>query len=161
MTRIVLVVPTAPGSGLTTTCLGLVSALQQHGVSVGFHKPLAQPRAGGGEDRSTALIRLTSALHPADPIPTEEVERRLSENALESLMEQVIAAAESVVADHDVVVVEGLATGPGLSYAGRMNVALAKAFDADVLLVGTLGDNSVERLAEVMAITAQTYRASE
>jgi phosphate acetyltransferase len=162
MTRIVLVVPTAQGSGLTSTCLGLVSALQQHGVNVGFHKPLAQPRSGGGDDdRSTALIRLTSALHPSDPIPTEQVERRLSENALESLMEQAIAAAEPVIAGHDVVVVEGLSTGPDLSYAGRMNVALAKAFDADVLLVGTLGDDSVEHLADTMMITAQTYRASE
>ena len=71
MTRIVLVVPTGHGVGLTTTCLGLVNALQQRGVDVGFFKPLGQPRASGaGPDRSTALIRLTSVAAPAraDPV---------------------------------------------------------------------------------------------
>ncbi len=161
MTRIILVVPTAQGSGLTSTCLGLVGALQRHGVDVGFCKPLSQPGSPGGVDRSTALIRLTSTLVPPDPIPVGVVEHLLSENAMQTLLERVIAAAEPVIAGHDVLIVEGLATGPELSYAGRMNVALAKAFDADVLLVGTANGTPTERLAESVAITAQTYRASE
>jgi phosphate acetyltransferase len=71
-----------------------------------------------------------------------------------------------VIAGHDVVIIEGLATGPDLTYASRMNVALAKAFDADVLLVGSVDDAAaddpaIEHLAETMAITAQTYRANE
>jgi phosphate acetyltransferase len=162
MTRTILVAPTAHGSGLTSTCLGLVGALQRQGVDVGFCKPLAQPSSQGAKsDRSTALIRLTSMLSPPDPIPVSQVERLLSENATESLLEQVIAAAEPVLAAHDVVIVEGLVAGPGLVYAGRMNVALAKAFDADVVLVGAENGDPIERLAETMAITAQTYRASE
>ena len=161
MTRTILVAPTAHGSGLTSTCLGLVGALQRQGIDVGFCKPLAQPGSPGDQDRSTALIRLTSALDPPEPISVARMEHLLSENALESLLEQVIAAAEPVITKHDVVVVEGLAAGPGLNYAGRMNVALAKAFDADVLLVGTVNGAAIERLAENMAITAQTYRASE
>jgi phosphate acetyltransferase len=162
MTRTILVTPTAHGSGLTSTCLGLVGALQRQGIDVGFLKPLAQPRSPSeDDDRSTALIRLTSSLNPPEPIPVARVEHLLSENALQSLLEQVIAAAEPVIARHDVVIVEGLAAGPGLNYAGRMNVALAKAFDADVLLVGTANGAPFERLAETMAITAQTFRASE
>jgi phosphate acetyltransferase len=61
--------------GLTATCLGLVGALQERGVDVGFFKPLAR---GTGSDRSTALIRLTSTLRPPEPIPAGVVERRLS-----------------------------------------------------------------------------------
>lgn len=162
MTRTILVVPTGHGSGLTSTCLGLVSALQQRGVNVGFYKPLEQPRSGVfGADRSSALIRLTSTLRPPEPIPAAQVARLLSENALVSLMEQAIAAATAVIAAHDVVIVEGLVAGPDLIYSSRMNVALAKAFDADVVLVGTTDDNPIEHLAEAMAITAQTYRANE
>ena len=64
MTRTLLVAPTGHGVGLTATCLGLVHALERQGVSVGFYKPLAQPRArGADQDRSTALVRLT--LDPA------------------------------------------------------------------------------------------------
>jgi phosphate acetyltransferase len=162
MTRTLLVVPTGHGVGLTATCLGLVNALRQRGVQVGFSKPLAQPQAGRtGADRSSALITLTAGLHPPEPIPAEKVERRLSENALDALMEQAVAAAEPVIAEHDVVIVEGLVPGRGLVYASRVNVALAKAFDADVLLVGAASGEPVEHLAESMAITAQTYQASE
>ncbi len=162
MTRTVLVAPTSHGVGLTATCLGLVHALQERGVNVGFYKPLGQPRAlGTGTDRSTALIRLTSSLRPPDPIPPARVERALSENAQEVLMEQVVAAAEPVIARHDVVVVEGLVPGAGLAYAGRANVALAKALDADVLLVGAPGHGDVAHLAETMAIAAGTFRVGE
>jgi phosphate acetyltransferase len=140
-----------------------VNALQQRGVDVGFYKPLGQPRArGAGPDRSTALIRLTSILRPSEPIAPEQVERRLSEGALETLMEEVVAAAEPVVARHDVVIVEGLVPGSGLVYAGRVNLALAEALDADVLLVGALTDSdNPAHLAEIMEIASRTYQAGE
>jgi phosphate acetyltransferase len=161
VTRTLLVVPTGHGVGLTGTCLGLVHALQQHGVDVGFFKPLAQPKVRGTLDRSTALVRLTSTLRPPEPIPPDEVERRLGENALETLMEDVVAASEPVVSAHDVVVVEGLVPGSGHVYSSRVNLALAKALDADVLLVGAPTDEDPDHLAETMAIAARTYRAGE
>jgi phosphate acetyltransferase len=163
VTRTLLVVPTGHGVGLTATCLGLVNALQQRGVNVGFYKPLGQPRVHGtGPDRSTALIALTSALRPPDPISSEQVEHRLSEDALDQLMEEVVTAAEPLTAAHDVLVVEGLVPGSGLVYASRANLALAKALDADVLLVGAPGsDQDAQRLAETMAIAARTYQVGE
>ena len=47
MGRTLLVVPTGPSVGLTSTCLGLLRALDRRGVSVGFVKPLAQPHPHG------------------------------------------------------------------------------------------------------------------
>ncbi len=162
MTRTLLVVPTGHGVGLTASCLGLVHALQRSGVNVGFCKPLAQPRVRGtGEDRSTALITLISGLRPPEPIPAGQVEHRLSKNALDALMEQAIAAVEPVIAERDVVILEGLVPGTGLVYASRVNLALAKAFDADVLLVAAASGDPAEQLAEGMAIAARTYQAGE
>ncbi len=162
MTRTLLVAPTGHGVGLTATCLGLVHALERQGVSVGFYKPLAQPRArGADQDRSTALVRLTSTLRPPEPISATRVEQALSRNELDSLLEDVVAAAEPLVAEHDVVVVEGLVPGSGLVYAGRTNVALAKALDADVLLVGAPDGQDLAHLAETMEITARTYQGGE
>lgn len=162
MTRTLLVVPTGHGVGLTASCLGLVNALQRQGVDVGFGKPLAQPRLHGlGADRSTALVTLTSGLRPPEPIPAGVVEHLLSENALDTLMEQAVTALEPVTAGHDVVILEGLVPATGLVYAGRLNLALAKAFDADVLLVGSVNGDPAEHLAESMTIAAQTYRAGE
>ncbi|MGZ5405963.1 MAG: phosphate acyltransferase, partial [Nocardioides sp.] len=163
MTRTLLVAPTGHGVGLTATCLGLVHALERLGVKVGFFKPLAQPRAGGAdEDRSTALVRLTSSLRPPEPISVPRVEKALSRDELDSLLEDVVAAAEPLIAENDVVVVEGLAPGSGMVYASRTNVALAKALDADVLLVGAPdGPADLEHLAETMEITARTYQGGE
>jgi phosphate acetyltransferase len=162
MTRTLLVAPTGHGVGLTATCLGLVHALERQGVSVGFYKPLAQPRArGADQDRSTALVRLTSTLRPPEPITATRVEQALSRNELDSLLEDVVAAAEPLVAEHDVVVVEGLVPGSGLVYAGRTNVALAQALDADVLLVGAPDGQDLAHLAETMEITARTYQGGE
>jgi phosphate acetyltransferase len=162
VTRTLLVAPTGHGVGLTATCLGLVHALERQGVSVGFYKPLAQPRArGADQDRSTALVRLTSHLRPPEPIAATRVEQALSRNGLDALLEDVVAAAEPLVAAHDVVVVEGLVPGSGLVYAGRTNVALAQALDADVLLVGAPDGQDLEHLAETMEITARTYQGGE
>ena len=163
MTRTVLVAPTGHGVGLTATCLGLVNALQQRGVNVGYYKPLSQPGAWPEDtDRSTALVRLTSSLRPPDPLAPERVESALSEDTLDTLMEEVVARGEPMIAAHDIVIVEGLVPGAGLVYAGRANIAVAKALDADVVLVGApTPHDSPAHLAETMAIAARTFRAGE
>ncbi|ABS02345.1 phosphate acetyltransferase [Kineococcus radiotolerans] len=166
MARVLLVVPTGHGAGLTSTCLGLVRALDARGVAVGFHKPLAQPTRATGPDRSVALVRLTTALDPSEPIPASRVVERLSRGDIDDLMEEVVAAAEGVLAAHDVVVVEGLAPSADQVFSGRVNQALATALDADVLLVGSAGVDGTdpgapERIAEDMAVTAGTYRTGE
>ncbi|MFD0484589.1 phosphate acetyltransferase [Kineococcus sp. GCM10028916] len=166
MARVLLVVPTGHGAGLTSTCLGLVRALDARGVAVGFHKPLAQPTRGSEADRSVALVRLTTTLDPSEPIPASRVVERLSRGDIDDLMEEVVAAAEKVLAAHDVVVVEGLAPSADQVFSGRVNQALATALDADVLLVGSAGPDGTdpgapERIAEDMAVTAGTYRTGE
>jgi phosphate acetyltransferase len=166
MARVLLVVPTGHGAGLTSTCLGLVRALDARGVAVGFHKPLAQSTRGAEPDRSVALVRLTTTLDPAEPIPASRVVESLSRGEVDDLMEEVVAAAEKVLAEHDVVVVEGLAPSADQVFSGRVNQALATALDADVLLVGSAGllgaePGAPERIAEDMAVTAGTYRTGE
>ncbi len=162
MTRTVLVAPTGHGVGLTSTCLGLVRALQQHGADVAFYKPLAQPGSASSQpDRSTALMRLTAGLAAPDPIPAAEVEARLSQSGLDELMQDVVATADPLCAAHDVVIAEGLVPAEGLVYSGRVNMALAKALDADVVLVGAPSGGSAAHLAESMAIAAQSYRSPE
>jgi phosphate acetyltransferase len=66
VTRIILVAPTGHRVGLTSTCIGLVTALDRAGVAVGFAKPIGQPRADGA-DHSAELVRLTSNIVPARP----------------------------------------------------------------------------------------------
>jgi phosphate acetyltransferase len=181
MTRTLLVVPTAAGGGLARTCLGLVRALDRRSVNVAFVKPVAQPRADGGPDRSIALTMATTALRPPDPLSTADLEQQLGSGGLDAVLEEIVAAWQPVHDRSDVVVVEGLSPGPAELYASGLNEALARAVDADVLLVaswpaagavsgedpadgaaelGSAGD-AVKYLAESFAITASGYWSGE
>jgi phosphate acetyltransferase len=174
MTRTLLVVPAAAGASLARTCLGLVRALDRQGVNVAFIKPVAQPRADGGPDRSIALAAATTALRPPDPLSTAHLEQQLGSGGLDAVLEKIVAAWQPVHDRSDVVVVEGLSAGPAKLYASGLNQALAKAVDADVVLVaswpaagvvsgadrteGAAGldpaGDAVKQLAESLAITA-------
>lgn len=183
MARTLLVVPTAAGVGLARTCLGVVRALDRRGVNVAFVKPVAQPRADGGPDRSTALVAATTALRPPEPLPATLLEQQLGAGGLDVVLETIVAAWQPAYDRSDVVVVEGLSPGPAKLYASGLNQALARALDADVLLVtswpvaGTgSGQDRADRtaetgldpiagivggLAETLAITASGYWSGE
>ncbi|MCU1678546.1 MAG: pta-2 [Frankiales bacterium] len=161
MPRTVLVVPTGHGVGLTSVCLGLVRALDRIEVPAGFLKPFAQPWHGTGPDRSTALVRLISDLDPPDPLPQSALDEALGLHRIDELMERVVAVASGELASRDVVIVEGLVPGPDQVYSQRVNLALAKALDADVLLVAAAGDWLAAEVAADAAIVAGTYRAGE
>jgi phosphate acetyltransferase len=183
MTRTLLLVPTGPHVGLTSACLGLLRALDERGVRVGFLKPLAQPRDDGSPEASTELVGKLTSIRPPDALPAPLVEERLAAGGVDAVLEEVIARWQPLREDHDVIVVEGLNPGPSQIYSSRLNQAMAKALDADVILVGTFsgaqaGRPSVdsptddasgslgftaelEHLREALAITAGTYASGE
>jgi phosphate acetyltransferase len=183
MARTLLVVPTAAGVGLARTCLGVVRALDRRGVNVAFVKPVAQPRADGGPDRSTALVAAITALRPPEPLPAALLEQQLGAGGLDVVLETIVAAWQPAYDRSDVVVVEALSPGPAKLYASGLNQALARALDADVLLVASWpvagtgsgkdrADGTAETgldpiagtvgsLAETLAITASGYWSGE
>jgi len=52
------------------------------------------------------------------------------------VLEKIVAVWEPVYERSDVVIVEGLSPGPAWLYASELNQALARALDADVVVVG-------------------------
>ena len=162
MARSLLVAPAAEGVGLARTCLGLLRALDRRGVKVAFVKPVAQPRADGGPDRSAARVTAIMALRPPEPLTTEELEQQLGEGGLEVVLEKIVAAWEPTYSTSDVVVVEGLSPGPSRLYASSLNQALARALDADVVLADSWpADADAAGLAEQLAIAASGYVSGE
>ena len=183
MVRSLLIVPTSAGVGLARTALGLVRALDRQGVNVAFVKPVAQPRADGSPDRSVGLVAAISSLRAPEPLSTAELEQLLAKRGLHAALEQIIAVLEPVHDRSDVVIVEALTPGPARLYAIEINQALARALDADVLLVtswpepdATSGEDRthrtsdpgldpiaavVENLAETLAIAASGYWSGE
>ena len=163
MARSLLVAPAAEDVGLARTCLGLLRALDRSGVHVDYVKPVAQPRADGTPDRSAALVAAVTTLRPPEPLGTAELERQLGEGGLNVILEKIVAAWAPIYNRSDVVVVEGLKAGPSRLYASALNQALARALDADVLLVGNWPPepDGVEGLAEQFAIAASGYASGD
>ena len=162
MAQSLLVVPAGEDARLARTCLGLLRALDRRGIKVAFVKPVAQPRADGGPDRSAALVAAISAVRPPEPLSTSELEQQLGEGGLDVVLEKIVAACEPVYAGSDVVVVEGLSSGPSKLYASSLNQALARALDADVMLVGLWpASGDADGLAEQFAIAARGYVSGE
>jgi phosphate acetyltransferase len=162
MARSLLVAPVADHAAMARTCLGLLRALDRRGVKVAYVKPVAQPRADGRPDQSSELVAAITALRPPEPVTTAQLEELLGEGELDVVLEKIVAAWKPVYGGSDVVVIQGLSSGPSRLYASSLNQALARALDADVVLAGSWpADGDTEELAEQFAIAASGYMAGE
>jgi phosphate acetyltransferase len=156
MSHRLLVVPTARRVGVTSACLGLLRALDRLGLSFAFYKPVARATP----DRSTALVRLNTPLSPPDPIPGEEAERLLGLGEEAELLERIVAEIERVGADRDVVVVEGLVPVDDVVYATALNVAIARAIDANLVFVAAPHEGAADdpvKLADNIDIASRAF----
>ncbi len=156
MARRILVAPTNHGAGVTSTCLGLVHALEGLRVSVGFIKPFAQAR-WVGEDESVELFRLTTSQRPPTPISVAHLEEMLAVDRVAPLMEEVVDMADDSLTSHRIVVLEGLAPGTEQVYSGRVNSELARSLDADVLLVASAARLDPQRLAHQVGVAHSNF----
>lgn len=155
MPHTLLVAPTGRQVGLTTSCLGLVRALDRQGVRVAFAKPIA----ARGDDRALALMKLGARLDPPAPIARAVAEEMLAAGDDQTLMEQVVALCARAAEGADVLVVQGMAPEPGIVYSTRVNALMLKALDAELVLVGSPRGETPADVANAVAIAARGYGA--
>lgn len=149
---------TGAGTGLTSICLGLVRALEQLGVRVAFSKPIAQQFGSDSEpERSTHLIEATLGLHPAKPIKLAHAQQQLALGQADRLMEEIIQLTQTSGEDADILIVEGLVPIADESYIAELNRNMAKALDADVILVAAKNKDSTAQLNERIKMTASLF----
>src|ERR1700759_2983789 len=154
--------PAGTGVGLTTVALGLVNALDRRGVRVAFFKPIAEGSEDASEpERSTHFIRLTTTLEPADPIPLSDAIKAISEHGMDQLMGSGIAAYDASTHSADVVVVEGLLPAGGDSYLGVVNNELVKTLNAQVILVASRADKTIDQLDDQIEYAANAFGGLE
>ncbi len=154
--------PAGTGVGLTTVALGLVNALDRRGVRVAFFKPIAQASEGdSGPERSTYFIRATTTLTPADPIPLATALKLISERDMDELMGRVIAAYDESTTSADVVVVEGLLPEGGDSYLGVVNNELVRTLNAQVILVASRADKTIDQIDDQIEYAANAFGGLE
>ncbi len=159
MTQALMIVPAGIGAGLTTAVLGLFHAMDRQGIKVHFFKPIGQPVAGDScADRTVALLQPACKQPIGQPIPIREAEHLVSDGRGDELLEEIVARYEqSRPADGEVVVIEGMVPTDNQPYATRINKEIAKALDAQVVLVAAPGADSTEAFEDHIDITARAY----
>lgn len=161
-TQALLLVPSAPAVGLTSVSLGLLRALERRGLRVGFLKPLRQPGDESAAERSTAFVKLTTALEPPEPLSFLAGQKLLGEGRRSELLQAIVGLYRQASHGNDVVVVEGLAATaehPGLD---TLNAQIAKALDASVILVAAVptaagGEADLEQLNSQIVAGAEPF----
>ncbi len=157
-THTLFLAPVGSGCGLTSLSLGLVRALDNHGIRVAFFKPIGQPaHRDAGAERSTHFIRATTALTPVTPLPLEEAERLIGTGHLEELLEWVVRSFHQSAANADVVVVEGLIPHADSSYISELNVHIARTLSAEVLLACSAANSTQAEVEAKIEIAAQQF----
>ncbi|MFT5677243.1 MAG: phosphate acetyltransferase, partial [Paraglaciecola sp.] len=158
MPRRIMLVPVGSHVGLTSVSLGLVRALHQQGIKVNFFKPVGQPRQGDKEaEKSTLIIGKTSQLKPAKPMQPSYVEEMISQNKMDTLLEEIIALFEHSSHDEDITIIEGLISTENHPYAVRLNREICNALDARLVMVTAPGNLMLNQLNEKLEIVADSY----
>ncbi len=156
MLKSIYVAATSQHVGKTTSTLGLVAALRQKGVNVGYCKPVGQKFVDLGEllvDKDALLFskimdfQLASEVHSPVILGQGATQAYLDNPEAFPYRERILKAAEWLHRYHEAVVYEG--TGhPGVgSVVGLSNADVAKMLGASVVMVveGGIG-STIDRL---------------
>lgn len=143
-----LTIPSGRSVGLTSVSIGLVRTFDRLGAPVGFFKALSQPHAGENFDRSSAYLKVTNTLEPAVAISDARTKEAIASGRIDDLMEEVVSYFEKIPDEQEAIVVEGVVATPELPDAQSINAALARALNAEVILVTRPIDNHFDSLLQ-------------
>ncbi len=160
MARTIMLIPIGSGVGVTSVSLGMVRAMERHGVNVSFFKPVAQPKpAHSGPEASTAVIRAGSNITPPEPLSLHYAENMISSGNTAVLLEEIVALYEKHGKESgaEVVVVEGLVPLDKQPFANKLNYDIASALDADMVFVTHPANDSSQKLKERIELACSNF----
>lgn len=139
---------TGQNRGKTTTSLGLLAAIRERGLNVGFLKPVGQRYLvvdGTRADEDAVLVSevfgLPDALNDMSPVtlPRRFTTDYIMGRITDDLEAQVRGAYERVAQGRDVVVLEGTGHAGVGAVVGVSNARVAGMLDAPVIIVAEAG----------------------
>lgn len=146
--RRIFLAATGQNRGKTTTSLGLAAAIAARGHRLGFMKPIGQRFVlvdGARADEDAVLMKSVFDLpDPLDDMSPVTLPRHFTSDYVmgrvtEDLPATVLAAAERVSRDRDVVLVEGTGHAGVGAVIGLSNARVAALLDAPVIIVSEGG----------------------
>ena len=144
--------------GLTSVSLGMIRALEQAGLSVGFVKPIAQGGGTASNELSTHFARQVCHTDAPDPLSMETVEEMLGQGLVDPLMEEIVSLYRKVASSNvDVVIVEGLVPDQKHVFSTFLNTRIARNLQAQTILVGAIDKHTDREIAEQIDLAIQSF----
>lgn len=153
MSRKIMLVPVGFGVGLTSVALGLVHACQQKGINVGHFKPISQPSRNILQNKSHVI----SLSGNDSSIPFSYVEEKMGDGLHDVVLEQLVENFDKFNKGQDVIIIEGLIPTTRQPYAGRINRDVAQALSAEIILVASPDNDSLEEFEDRLEVSAETF----
>ncbi|WP_295799880.1 phosphate acetyltransferase [uncultured Microbulbifer sp.] len=162
MSRTIMLVPISAGVGITSVSLGTLRALERNGVSVSFYKPVAETvKNEKHHDRSNEILRRASDLKVPDSCSMYHAESLISRGDLSALLEDILARFREGASKADVSIVEGLVPNAENQFASQLNLQIAKALDAEIVLVVCPNLDSTQQLKDRLELAMAAFGGVE
>ncbi len=158
-----MLIPVGTSVGLTSVSIGLVRALEQKNINVGFFKPIAQPKKGDsatGPEKSTEMIKNTTQINPPTPFTLGYAEKLYSEGEQDILLEDIVGRFETYAKHDQTIIIEGLVQTSEQNYTVRLNRMVANALGANVIFVASINEQN-QSVDEMLDIAANHYGGIE
>lgn len=143
----IFIAPTGLHSGLSSISIALLHALDTQGIKASFFKPVA-PYKEGEIERSTQMVKQTYPLDPPQPMPLKQAQQLISTGQTDRLLEDLVGLHHIATSETEVTIVEGLVPDRSEPYTAKINAEIAKALNADIILVSSAENRT---LAEIQA----------
>ena len=127
-------------------------------TKVGYFKPIEQLYDWSKSvDKSLDLIRQSSHLEPANFISGTKAKQLLAQGSEQELLEEVVALYRKIEESYDIIIIEGLYTNKKMPFSARLNMEIARAIDAEIVLVASMMDLNFNELNGLLEITTRIY----
>lgn len=152
----IYIAPTGLHSGLNSISLALLHALDTQGIKASFFKPVSAYEENEIE-RSTQMVKQTYPLNPPKPMPLRQAQKLISTSQTDRLLEDLVGLHHIASKGTAVTIVEGIAPDPSEPYTARINSEIAKALNADVILVGSAENKTPREVQEDIDMNASLF----
>jgi phosphate acetyltransferase len=152
----IFIAPTGLHSGLNSISIALLHALDTQGIKASFFKPVA-PYTEGGIERSTQMVKQTYPLNPPQPMPLKQAQQLISAGQTDRLLEDLVGLHYMATSGTEVAIIEGLVPDRSEPYTAKINAEIAKSFNADIILVSSAENRSVDEIQADININAAIF----
>jgi phosphate acetyltransferase len=152
----IFIAPTGLHSGLNSISIALLHALDTQGIKASFFKPVAS-YVEGDIERSTQMVKQTYPLNPPQPMPLKQAQQLISTGQTDRLLEDLVGLHHIATAGTEVTIIEGLVPDRSEPYTAKINAEVAKALNADIILVSSAENRTSSEIKADINLNAAIF----